>query len=304
MDNVCHTLVGVACAKAGLEHRTRFSTATLIIAANLPDADVFVFLTDAPSVSFRRGWTHGVLAQALLPLALTAVMLALGRLRPSKSGPPLRGWWLLLLSYIGILSHVFLDFLNNYGVRLLAPFDWRWFYGDAVFIVDIWLWLVLGAGIWLARRQRAPRPAQGALAFAACYVALMLVGAQTAREVVVDASRDVRGTTPRALMVGPMPVTPFTREVIVDAGDHYQRGTFSWSWPPAVTFDPAQIPKNNTAQEVAVASTSSNVRGFLSWARFPYWTIERGTDGARFSVRDVRFGGPLRAGFVASAVVP
>ena len=33
--------------------------------------------------------------------------------------------WTLLLSYIGVYSHVFLDYLNNYGVRLLTPFDWR-----------------------------------------------------------------------------------------------------------------------------------------------------------------------------------
>ena len=52
-----------------------------------------------------------------------------------------------------MLSHVALDLLNNYGVRLLMPFSNRWFYGDAVFIIDPWLWLTLGAGIWLTRRR-------------------------------------------------------------------------------------------------------------------------------------------------------
>ena len=37
-----------------------------------------------------------------------------------------------------------LDWLNTYGVRLLMPFDGRWFYGDALFIVDPWVWLLLG----------------------------------------------------------------------------------------------------------------------------------------------------------------
>ena len=43
---------------------------------------------------------------------------------------------LLALSYAGLLSHMFLDFLNSYGIRLLMPFSGRWFYGDSVFIID------------------------------------------------------------------------------------------------------------------------------------------------------------------------
>src|SRR5690349_11617106 len=65
MDNVCHTLVGAALGEAGLKRGTRLGLVTLMIASNLPDLDVLVFLTSTPSVAFRRGWTHGVLAQAV-----------------------------------------------------------------------------------------------------------------------------------------------------------------------------------------------------------------------------------------------
>ena len=82
MDNVCHTLVGAACGEAGLKHRTRFGNVTLMIAANLPDLDVLSFFTDTNPISFRRGWTHGVVAQLVLPVAFTGVMYAIGRLRP------------------------------------------------------------------------------------------------------------------------------------------------------------------------------------------------------------------------------
>ena len=67
MDNLCHTLIGAALGDAGLKRRTRFGSATLMIASNLPDLDVLVFATGTPSVAFRRGWTHGILADALLP---------------------------------------------------------------------------------------------------------------------------------------------------------------------------------------------------------------------------------------------
>src|SRR5436190_1230610 len=123
MDNVCHTLVGLAAARAGLDTKTRLATATLAISANLPDIDVLVFATNIPSVSFRRGWTHGPVAQLLLPLACAGVMWLVARHRTERQrDTPASFAWLLALSFIGVYTHVFLDYLNNYGVRLLMPF--------------------------------------------------------------------------------------------------------------------------------------------------------------------------------------
>ena len=67
MDNLCHTLAGAALGEAGLKQRTAFGMATLMIASNLPDVDVAVFATDTLAMSFRRGWTHGVIGQLVLP---------------------------------------------------------------------------------------------------------------------------------------------------------------------------------------------------------------------------------------------
>jgi len=97
MDNICHTLVGAAFGEAGLKRHTRFGNATLMIAANFPDVDVLAFATDIPAVALRRGWTHGVLGQALLPLVLTAVMLGVDRMfRAQDDRPPIRLRGLLL----------------------------------------------------------------------------------------------------------------------------------------------------------------------------------------------------------------
>jgi inner membrane protein len=304
MDNLCHTLVGAALGNAGLKGRTRFATAALLISSNLPDLDVLVFATRTPSVEFRRGWTHGLVAQLVLPVMLTAVFMLLARLRrsrPTEGAPPVHAGWLLLLSYIGIYSHVFLDFLNTYGVRLATPLSWQWFYGDAVFIVDPWLWLVLGAGISVTRKQRVPVAARAALLCAACYIVAMLLSARAAREIVENIWKETRGVAPHALMVGPVPLIPFRREVIVDAGDHYETGTFSW-WSAGVTFEPVQIPKNGDRPEVMSARQAPNVRSFLVWSRFPYWTLRPGPDGTRVTVLDMRFRGGGR-NFAASTVV-
>src|SRR5580765_4405631 len=106
MDNLCHTLVGAALAEAGLKNRTRLASATLMIASNLPDIDVLVFATNTPSVAFRRGWTHGILADALLPLMLTGVIMLASRQRGG-----VRPRQILALSYLGVLLHVAMDLL-------------------------------------------------------------------------------------------------------------------------------------------------------------------------------------------------
>ena len=52
---------------------------------------------------------------------------------PAKKRLPVHKGWLLALAYIGTISHPALDWLNNYGVRLLEPFSSQWFYGDTHF---------------------------------------------------------------------------------------------------------------------------------------------------------------------------
>ena len=303
MDNVCHTLVGAALGEAGLKHRTRFGNATLMIAANLPDLDVLVFATDVPSVSFRRGWTHGTLAQLLLPIMLTTVMVAVARSRSTGGdGTPVRVGALLLLSYVGVLSHVGLDLLNTYGIRLLMPFDHRWFYGDAVFIIDPWIWLALGAGVWYARRRGTPAVARHALTAVAVYIVAMSAAARFAHGVASEAWQTARGAAPRHVMVGPSPVTPLRRQIIVDAGEHYETGTLQW-FPTRVTFDEATVPKRDGDPRVTQARESPHIRGFLVWSRFPFWVLEDTPDGTRVTVSDMRFvgrGGP----FTQTVVVP
>ena len=302
MDNLCHTLVGAALGEAGLKRRTAFGNATLMIASNLPDVDVLVFATNTPSVSFRRGWTHGILADAVLPVLLTAIVVGIARWRGRDDVKPSQ---VLVLSYIGVMLHVAMDLLNNYGVRLLMPFSQRWFYGDVLFIVDPWLWITLGAGIWLARRSTSPKPARMSLAIASVYVLAMIAGARAARAEIIDRWQQVEGRPPQAVMVGPVPITPLQRVVIIDAGDRYQTGDFSWQ-PRNIRFDPRDVPKNDTDPRVAVARNAPNVRAFLVWSRFPFWTIEPGSDGAHVTVGDMRFrGGPGVAtrNFTQTAIV-
>jgi inner membrane protein len=314
MDNLCHTLVGAAFGEAGLKRRTRFGNATLMIASNLPDVDVLAFATGTPSVALRRGWTHGILAQLFLPILLTAIVMAVAGGRPGAArstphgvsdDPPIRARELLMLSYVGVITHVLMDLLNNYGVRLLMPFDRRWYYGDVLFIIDPWLWLVLGAGIWMARWHHSPKRARASLLVACAYVLTMTISARAGRAEIVDRWQQVAGQPPQAVMVGPVPVTPMRRNVIVDAGDHYETGVFAWL-PRNIRFDQAFVAKNDRDPRVAVAREAPNIRAFLVWSRFPFWTLEPVAGGTRVTVGDMRFAGGqgiARRNFTQSVVV-
>jgi inner membrane protein len=193
-----------------------------------------VFATSLPWIEFRRGWTHGILAQLTLPIAWTGLVWLFDRVRRQRGSPgdrPFHAGWTLLLALVGVYSHVFLDLLNNYGVRLMTPVSWQWFYGDAVFIVDPWMWIALAAGVWTTGSRGGPRPARVALVVVSSYIVAMLTSASVARGIVSNAWQATHGAPPRALMVGPVPLTPFARQVIVDAGG-FPRTPMRRKWPP------------------------------------------------------------------------
>jgi inner membrane protein len=297
MDNVTHTLAGAVLAEAGLARRTRLGTATLLIGANLPDVDALSYLKSPLfALTARRGWTHGILAMAVLPFLLAAAMVAWDRWRPLRSSAGPLAWprELLVLAAIGIWSHPLLDLMNSYGVRLLMPFSERWFYADTLFIVDPWLLLILGAGVVAAhlRRRRmvsdAERPARVALAVAAGYVAVMMGSGVAARRVVArEASGQGIAFTRR--MVAPVPVTPFRRDVILDLGDGYRRATFDWRTSPHLTLSPDPIPRNFSAPAVAPALDSDRARAFFRWSRFPAAEVDSSAAPPVVRLYDLRY---------------
>ncbi len=157
MDPLTHTLVGASLAETRLTRATPLAAATLIVGANLPDMDAaMMFLGGDAALGARRGWTHGVLAVAVLPWLLAAAVALFDRLvrrRRDAALKPVQFGPVLGLAYLSVLTHPCLDWLNTYGIRLLMPFDGRWFYGDAIFIVDPWIWLLAGSAVVLAHTR-------------------------------------------------------------------------------------------------------------------------------------------------------
>lgn len=170
MDPLTHTLVGASLASTRLGRTTRLATPALVIGANLPDVDVFSYVRGGDfALGFRRGLTHGVPALVLLPLLLAGALWVWSRRWPEERRRQVSPAWLVGLSYLAVLTHPALDWLNTYGMRWSMPIDESWSYGDSLLIMDPWLWLILGVG-WLLPR----RPTRGVAITGAVVAGLLL----------------------------------------------------------------------------------------------------------------------------------
>jgi inner membrane protein len=295
MDNVTHTLVGAALAHAGLKKRTALASATLMIGANFPDVDVVaVFFPN--SVHWRRGHTHGFLALLILPFVLAGIMRLWDRhvrLRRDPSLPPAEFRQLWILSAVAIATHPTLDFMNTYGMRWLMPFLNKWFYADGLFIVDVWILLALGFGVYLSRRNGRPSAARGALAFLAVYTMANLIVTGVGRRVVDDALPEGRSVPleaearARTFMVAPVALVPWRRDVIVDDGKSHRFG--AWTLGGRLVLS-APVPKGEDHPAVALAKRDRDVQRFLIWARFPSYQVSQDREGVVVRIVDQRYG--------------
>ena len=353
MDPICHTFVGAALAETGLKRRSAGAAAALVIGANLPDIDgVATLLGGDGSLYWRRGWSHGIPALIVLPFLLAVAMVWWQRWR--GRGDEVRPGWLLGLSMIAVWSHPSLDWLNTYGMRWLMPLDGPWFYGDTLFVVDPWMWTLLGGALFLRhsrtmgslvawgaylsifaalfflvvpglaaaktawgiaigalvvlRRRGAGRDVTAArrwalvaTALASAYVLASIALARTAESRVERELRG-RGLDVERLMVGPIPGTPFVRDVVAEVPGGYRYGRVHlWPGFRLEMTDPLMPELPDTAV-VRAATASPSVRGFMNWARFPFAEVERRPGGYTVHLMDARYTRRRGAGFGSARV--
>lgn len=166
MDNATHSLAGLLLAHGAVHLKARGGTTpsrafvitalvTSVVGNNFPDLDfVYAGITEGKLgyLLHHRGHTHTVLGAVFTAaLMLGVTLLFLRRFRSRTEPAELR--WIWGICAIAPLLHVSMDFLNSYGVHPFWPLDNRWYYGDAVFIIEPWLWVIAVPGLVLASRS-------------------------------------------------------------------------------------------------------------------------------------------------------
>ena len=303
MDNLTHSLVGALIGQAGLKRKTGLAIPALIIGANLPDVDAacFFWLEGVEHLGFRRGITHGPPALVLLPLILAGLLYGFDRWQASRGKRPegrlpVSFKWLFLLSFIGCLTHPALDWLNVYGIRLLEPFSSQWFYGDTLFIIDVWLWALMGFATWFSLRREKRggewmRPARIAMVVALGYIGMN--GAITAKAVDDVVQTHGENAVGANAIASPLPFAFWERETIrVDQKMLGQTVVYRvGSWPNSLANE-RQIPEFPCGPGTTLKqdeNTGPQVEAFIFWARAPF--AERAPDGSLI-LRDARFYDP------------
>ena len=296
MDNLTHSLVGAVMGQAGLKRTTGLAMPALIIGANLPDVDAacFFWLEGTEHLAFRRGITHGPPALVLLPLVLAGLLWGWDRWQEKRGTRPegrlpVRFGWLYAMAFIGCLSHPALDWLNVYGIRLLEPFSSQWFYGDTLFIIDVWLWAILIGSVWWSRRREKSgaewmRPARVGLVAMLAYIALN--GAITGYH------RRFTGLLepyPAEFVISPVPLAFWHRERIAYNHDDQWLST-GWDGPDfGYGYANSETQQCFLPDFTEARRTNSQLDAFLFWSRAPF--AVRAADGSVI-LYDARFYDP------------
>jgi len=299
MDNITHSLTGLALARLGLNRISPRATLLLILSANAPDLDIISLARGQLShLEYHRGYTHSLLG---LPFVAALSVLAVAAIYRQKL-PWLRAW---LLCCVGVASHILLDWTNAYGVRLLLPFSSAWFHLDLNSLFDLYILAALVlAALWpvfarLVSREiggNAPT-GQGIAAVAIVFFVLFDCGraALHARAVAQLESRLYENQPPLQAAALPDPYNPARWRGVVETPSTYRLlplQPLSDLIPEGgqVFFKPFLRPSLQSAK------ATEPFRYFSYFSRFPVWseeplTTEQGP-GKRIDLVDLRFGVP------------
>jgi membrane-bound metal-dependent hydrolase YbcI (DUF457 family) len=316
LDNLTHTLVGVTLVRAGLGGRTAGATATMILASNLPDADIVTaFNGSLAYFAAHRGPTHGPLG--VVALAVVSALLVVGWrwLRTSTRPGAWQGFRTLCsVALAGTALHVAMDLPTAYGIRLLSPFVETWYSLDWLPIIDLYVWALLAFGFTATWRRPGARTLIARIVLAAVVGFYGVRG--VAHEVALSAAASTRadGTASpcasaptltrhptmfeaafagpgRCLQAAALPsfFSPFEWRLIRQQSDGYEvRDVVLGRSTLAQIF----VPSHNDAW-VARARRTTTARIFYAFSRFPATRSAALPDGTwRIRAMDMRFLGP------------
>jgi inner membrane protein len=315
LEPVTHFLFGANMGRAGLNRKTALATATLTLAAEAADLDVFSrFGGSAFALNHHRGFTHSFLGVPIVAAAVTAFMYGIWRLRGRKTrNPNLPPRWGLLFAYACLagLTHILLDFTNSYGIRPWWPFSERWISWDIVYIVEPVMLVVLFLGLivpslfsLINQEITSGRKAQNPPGRVAATVALIAVFAlwglrdyEHRRAVAALEARTYKGVDAVRISAYSYPFNPFRWYGLAETPAFFASMDVNSLTPEVDPSGTMQIRYKPEETPITLAAKQSYLgQVYLSWAQYPITETEELDPGLsnnqaayRVRFRDLRY---------------
>jgi inner membrane protein len=308
MDPLTHFLTGACIGRAGLNRKTAYATLAATLAAEAADLDVFWgFAGPVEGLKHHRGITHTFVGAPVVALVVVGAVGLLyrwseGRRRRKAStvaraaaptdGParaptrqPVRWGWLYLTALIASLSHLLLDWTNNYGLRPFFPFNPRWYAGSFMFIAEPVLWallllaLIVPGLLALTDREIGARRVKfrgrGWAIFALCGMAALECWrwSEHAHGLAMIANTQVAAAPVVRVGLEPYPVNPFRWHAILETAGYYQTAEID-TRKGTIDSDPQNDILYKPADTAAVEAAKRTFLGrvYLDWGR---WAVVR-----------------------------
>jgi inner membrane protein len=287
MEPVTHFLTGACIGRAGLNRRTAYATLAATLAAEAPDMDVFwAFGGPVVSLEHHRGITHTLVAAPVVALVITGFVWSLDRVVSSrrksiKERQPVRWLWVFLSALIADLSHLLLDWTNNYGLRPFFPFNAHWYSGDLVFIAEPLIWglllaaLIFPALLGLADREVGARTRFRGRGWAIAALSGMVIlwcwrwAEHAAARNLVEAAL-VTPTPARRIALEPYPINPWRWHALLETETTWQTAEVDTRTGQVASdsrTDSLFKPQITPAMEAAKRTRLGRI--YLDWSQWP-----------------------------------
>ncbi len=320
MEPVTHFLTGACMSRAGFNRKTALATLTMVLAAEAADLDVlWAIKGPIAALQHHRGITHSFVGAPFVAAATLGFVWLLfqwrgptGKPRILRSKLPVRWGYLYWLALLAALSHILLDYTTAYGIRMFAPFDWRWYSWDIVFIVEPLILVALIAGLAfpalfglinqeIGARSKGPRGQVGAIFALVCLVVIWgFRDYEHRRALNAMGALLYQGAAPVKLGAYPYWIDPFRWHGVVETETLFQMVPVNSMAPEVDPQGEARtFFKPEVTPELQAAKGSYFGRVFLDWAVFPVTQTEHlqgAFKGYLVRFQDLRFGYPEMRG--------
>jgi membrane-bound metal-dependent hydrolase YbcI (DUF457 family) len=313
MDAFTHGLASYSITRAAFPRASRATMVAAILAGSAANLDQ-VSATVSPSafLAWYRTVTHSILGTLGIAIVLTIAAALATRRKPSADG--------LLLIVFAVLAacalHVAMDLTQNESIQLLWPFHAQKYAADWVAHFDLWILLILLAGILLPQllalvteeigaKSRAPRGRIGAVL--ALLAIFLYIGARSilhGNAVAMMDARTYRGELPRRVGAFAESDSPFHWHGIVETERAFY--DLDLNLVPGSSFNPDAAVvsyKPEMSPPLAAAQKTEAGRRFLQAAKFPKAAVEKTETGYRVRIRDLAEQGEGRSGPRVIAIV-